>query len=351
MEIRPADLGTKWHIAMVRYRALGTARFTLPPKQGTLGKLWASGLNLPENIAATTLPLLSDMTLPLVAGVGTGIVLTAFVICFFAGFAPLVVLGNLIVAGAGLYAALYALPRRAFHRLHTSPIRSEELEALKGARPKRVEKTVDPPRQTKNPLLKVVDGLRGSSPRLPGDELESVFLTFVQDALAVRGLSVTAEAEIRRVILTLGEAVSALPDPMTENDTVSDIVGDAENLTEQARREQDTVVAQSLLRQAEAHLTRAHALDNNRKLLRRTQVLRDELIAQIRAVRTLLPTLGDDSITAATDFSRLVGVAATVQSIASEATSVAEARQELSLALYPRLEPVESRQQAVGIRE
>jgi hypothetical protein len=340
MEIKPQDLGARWHIAIVRHRTLGNARFSLPPHIGQLGRIWASGLELSENVAAATLPMMNDSAAPLVAAGGTGIALTAAVVSFLAGFNPEVVLGSLLIGGSGLFGCLIGVPRRNFRRLHLTPIRWDELEALKGTLPeKKQQPTSEPPRR-KSKLLRVMEGLKGAAPRRPGDELEVEFLRFVQDVLDVRGLSPTAESEVRRVVRSIGEAVGSLPDPMLENDDVAGMVNNAERLAEQARGESDSVVAESLLRQAEAHLTRANALDNNRKLVRRTQVLQEELVAQVRAVRSLLPTLGDQSVSAATDFGRLVSVAATVQSIASEASSVAQARQELAMELYPRLAPV-----------
>jgi hypothetical protein len=154
--------------------------------------------------------------------------------------------------------------------------------------------------------------------------------------LTIQGLSPTAEAEVRRVLRTIGETVGALPPPdALENEEVADVLGDAEMLAARARREADPVVAESLLRQADASVARARAMENNRKLRRRTQVLREEMLTQIKAVRSLLPSLVSDAATAATDFGRFASLAASVQSIASEASSVADAREEVAATLRP----------------
>lgn len=313
MEIKPQDLGEHWHIAVVRYRALGHARFTLPPKIGVLGRIWASGLDIPEPVAATTLPLMNDFTAPMVVGVGTGIVLTALSICTLCQFASGVIIGSVIVGGGALWGCMVVLPRRAFRRLHQTPVRSSELEALKGVQPKRQEKP-EPIQRSKNTILKVVDGLRGIAPRAPGDELETEFLRFVQDVLDIRSVSSTTESEVRRVVHAIGEATGSLPDPMLENDSSANRVEGAE-----------------------ANLAGKHAWENHQRLLHRIDLLRDELITQIKAVRTLLPTLGEESLSSVNDFSRLVSVATKIESIASEVSSLTEARQELALTLYPRL--------------
>jgi hypothetical protein len=334
MQIQPQDLGARWHVAVVRYRALGTARINLPPRVGFLGRIWSWGSDVPEDVAAATLPLMIDQTGPLVAGFGTGVGLISLAVILLSAFQPDIALPTAGVAGALLYGGIVAVPRRSFRRLHDRPVRHEEIEALKGGKSKFGEGLVKRP--SRGPIMKLFQSMKGSAARRPGDELENEFLTFVQDALTIQGISPTAEAEVRRVLRTIGETVAALPPAdAPENEEVGDVLGDAEMLAARARREPDQIVADSLLRQADANVARARAMENNRKLRRRTQVLREEMLTQIRAVRSLLPSLVSDAATAATDFGRFATLAASVQSIASEANSVADAREELAVTLRP----------------
>jgi hypothetical protein len=338
MQIQPQDLGTRWHVAVVRYRALGTARINLPPRVGFLGRIWSRGSGVPEAVAAATLPLMIDQTGPLVAGFGTGVGLISLGVAVLSAFQPEIMLSTAGIASVLLYGGIIAVPRRSFRQLHERPVCHEEIEALKGGKAKFGEGLVK--RQPRGAIMKLFQSMKGSAPRRPGDELEQEFLTFVQDALRTQGLSPTAEVEVRRVLRTIGETVAALPAPdAPENQEVADVLGDAEMLAARARRETDPVVAESLLRQADASVARARAMENNRKLRRRTHVLREEMLTQIKAVRSLLPSLVSDAATAATDFGRFATLAASVQSIASEADSVSDAREEVAAALRTYVAP------------
>jgi hypothetical protein len=332
MVLRPRDLGNKWHIAVVRYRALGTARIHTPPQVGKLGKRWASGLDIPEEVAAATLPMIADTSGPAIWGMGTALALiTATLIAllsppFFAA------VGMALAALVGIYACSVLVPRRKLRALHDAPVRWEELEALKGRDRKAGEGKIE---LSTRPLVRLFQSIRGVGAKPREDELERTYLAMVQDTLALKNLSETAEVEVKRVIRSIGDALGAVPAVAAETDDVADVLADAEMLAARATRESDKVVAESLLRQADANVSRAKAMENNRRLARRTKILREEMLAQVKAVRSLLPHLGSDAASAATDFNRFATLAADVQSIASEAASVADAREELAQTLRP----------------
>ncbi|MDX1934240.1 MAG: hypothetical protein SFU56_16690 [Capsulimonadales bacterium] len=310
MVIRPGDLGSVWHIALVRYRALGHARFSPPAEIGRLGRIWASGLGLSEEVAASTLPMMVDTAMPLVAGGGTAISLAALAVAFLSGFRPDVTSGCLLGAAIGLFLCLVVLPRRNFRRLHLAPVRWDELEALKGAQPTRTKEEASVPARKRSALLRVSEGLRGAAPRLPGDDLEREFLRLLQDVTDLRGFDSTTEAAVRSVVNALGEAVGSLPDPMHQNDvpsTATDAVS-----------------------------------ENDRRLARRLQVLRNDLMAELAAVRGLLPALTGEATgtTGTTGTERLAAVSTTARQVTSEAKAVLAARQDLAPELYPRLAAV-----------
>jgi hypothetical protein len=347
MHLTPRDLGTKWHIALVRYRAIGTARLHTLPQVGRLGRLWAQGLDVPEEVVAATLPLIADTSGPLVWGLGTGIVLAAAALIFAIGLPLAGIVGTVLAALFGLYACIVLLPRRKFHRFHQAAIRWDELEALKGKERKAGEGKIE---LSARPLVRLFQSIRGGGAKPKEDELERVYLSLVQDALSLQNLSVTAETEVKRVIRALGDAIGAVPAIEAEGEDMADVLTDAEMLAARATRESDKVVAESLLRQADAHVSRAKAMENNRRLGRRTKILRDELLSQVKAVRSVLPHLGSDAASAATDFSRFATLSADVQSIANEAASVADAREELAQALRPYRSSVETEETPVYVQ-
>src|SRR5689334_19892727 len=136
MQIQPQNLGTRWHIAVVRYRALGTARLQLPPHIGFLGRIWSKGSGVSPEVTAATLPMMTDQTGPLVAGFGTTVGLISLAVVTLNAFQPEVFLSTAGVAAALLYGGIVAVPRRSFRQLHGRPVRYEEIEALKGGRSK-----------------------------------------------------------------------------------------------------------------------------------------------------------------------------------------------------------------------
>lgn len=334
MQILPQDLGKHWHVAVVRYRAMGTARIVTHPEVGRLGRAWSRGMRADPDVLAHTLPMIADQTGPLIGGLGTLIVLAGAVLL---ALVHLTLINALIVLGLmalGLYFSSVILPRRNFRRLHNRPVTWEEVEALKGSIAPKDDLKVT---EARGPVMRLFQNLKGSAPRRPGDALEREYLGLVQDAITTQNLSQTAQAEVKRVLQSVGDAVGALPPTKTSDEEALDVAGDAEMLAARALREGDAVVAASLLRQADANLARARALENNKILARRTHILRDEMIAQVKAVRSLLPALGSDATMAATDFGRFASVSASVQSIASEAVSVEAAREELAQELFPEM--------------
>lgn len=331
MQLYPRDLGDKAHIAVVRFRALGTARVQTPPRVGVLGRLWKRGVSVPSNVAAATLPMLADTSLPLTTGIITFLGLGATALTFFGHVPPLPVWGT---AAAGMYGAAVAIPHFLFARLHSRPLTHQELEMMKGAATRRLRERERP--APKMPLMRLFQSLKGTVPKRPGDELEQEFWTLAQSVLDTGDVSTTVDAELRGVLRALGNGIAALPpvEPV-DSEAATDALTEAETLAARARRDSDPVVTESLLRQADALVEQARALESARRLARRTEILRAELLAQTQAVRALLPSLVRDTHAAANDFSRFASLAASVSSVAGEANSLRAAHEELAAELYP----------------
>lgn len=322
---------------------------------GRLGRLWAAGLNVPEEAIAATLPLMTDHTNPLVYGLGTASVLAGLAIFLLAGTPALGM--ALLTAAIGLFFATYLLPRRIVHRLHTAPVEMDELEVLKGSDVKALVEEDEKPigfgraLQPLRTLSRLFDSVRGVQPtrRTPG--LEQEFLALAQEVVEMGPISPEGESSLRDVLRKLGEAIGRVPATDARDDEdVFDVLGDAEMLAARAQHEKDRVAAESLLRQAEAHYARATALDSNRKMARRVRFLREELMAQVKMVRSLLPALRKEAAATTVELDRFTQVAETVSGIATEAKSVAAAREELGQALWSEPEQPEAQVIQVGNR-
>jgi hypothetical protein len=337
MQLQPKDLGEKWHIAVVRYRALGTARINTPPRLGRLGNLWAKGVDASPEVIAATLPMMADQTNPLVHFAGS---LTVIATIAATIARPDLFLLILPIALALLLVFLILLPRQIVHKMHSKPLEWEELEAVKGPL-NRVRTETDEeeeaglnPLQPVRKLLNFFQSIRGTRPGRPSDELERLFIAFVQEVVAAQGISEAHQKELRQVIRSMGNVIASIPaQDARDADEIADVLMDAEMLVNRAEREGDKVVAESLLRQADAHVSRASAIQNNRKLAKRIRTLREEMLGQVKMVRSLLPALKGEAIVAS-DESRFLTVSENVQGIASEASNVVAAREELAQALW-----------------
>jgi len=135
--------------------------------------------------------------------------------------------------------------------------------------------------------------------------------------------------KMQTAFYALGNSINLLPllEVMTE-DAVQ-LKAEAQSLVRQAKIETDQVVAASFQRRAEAILQRAASADHNNMIARRSQVLRDELREQIRALRASLTTT---SLSTDHYAGKLADVAASIQQIAGQANSVAAAQAELESA-------------------
>ena len=317
MEILPPDLGPYWHTALVRYRTLGTARIHTPPHRGFLGRFWASGVAIPESVAAATLPMMADATGPLIALPGVALPLLLVAALWLSGFRLDILLGGTLLCAALLYFFLVSEPRRRFRKLHNTPVRSIEIQSLKGERERATEQ--DRLTAPRSKLAKAFQSVRGTRPLQPGGPLERAFLQFVQEAITARDLPPAAAREIQRLLPPLGETVALLSRW-------------EETPEEQKRQETENAVRR----------------ENLRRLSRRAGTLQEDLLGQLDALRHLLSLLTDASPSAATDYGRFTALLANIQSVIAESASLTEARSELSVSLPARIPVPEESVQRLG---
>ena len=245
---------------------------------------------------------------------------------------------GLIIGPGLLTATMLFVPQMARsreRRLRESKLSAAELEALK--------KPVTHPPSLGQQVFALL--LNQTLPTPTDDSLEGAYLTLAQDVLRLETSSEEAASEARSALKALGDAVGDLPAPAALPDVdIADLLADAEILLMRARRERDPVIAGSLERQAEATVRRARALTDALKLARRTGVLRQEVRAQVEALRAALPTLARTAEAASgLGAGRFTTLAEQVRGVAREAASVAAAQEELAQAVgaYPSVRVVE----------
>ena len=361
MEVRPADIGTAWHIALFRLR-VGGRQDTPAPQIGRLGKRWLRGSGLDPATAARLLPLSSAATGSSIGGMIGGFAWFPLIgLTVALGLHSPEALAVTIAGTSGLaYLGFDAIPRRIFHRLNQRPVTEREIQRLRDKLAENHPFRLNAPSDL---MAFVGERLRSFLVGEPAADtagevsrlLEDEFLALVGEAIQTTIHSADAEAELRRTLTLLGDAVSDLPMPVGGiPEDAGDLLADAEMLVARARRESDRVIADSLLRQAEAKAAQAGAVQNALKITRRTRILRDELRAQVAATRAALPSLA--MVGALPQSVTLGRVAASVQAVAREAASVQAAREELAVSLnegWPNgsTEPVSSHWQTTREQE
>lgn len=308
MKIYPQDLGTKCHVEIVQKRAYyGSSgekaqQVELPavkPRMGRLGRFWAKGCDLTPAQAAMALPASGVATSGLMYGLpALWALIGAFVTTAFV--AKGVVDGATAAAGfAASIAAVTGLStlgsKECFRGLHKK-LCVGEVNALPTGH----------------------------------DDLETAYLSLVIQAME-QPVSPDAETQIRGALRTLGEAIGCLPTVPLLEDSAEVIHGQAASVREEAEKETDSIVAESLIRQAEALERRAETVHRSAQYTRRATAIRRELRAQIETLRAGL-TAYDTSAGGIMDMN---GLAEAVRTVANEAESLTDAREELETFTLP----------------
>jgi hypothetical protein len=348
MELKPADLGERWHILLIRQRAFPPSVFQrLFPRAeeeqkvvrvGPLKRRWIKGLSGTEKAHKESLRITRKDAKGngwVVSGL-IGIPSSLATIAILAEGHGVPVMPFLLMGTGAVLSAAHGLhfgPRRRQYKLHETPLKPNEIDYLhqsvRGSKnqafPERLVSVVID-------QLGLRDELRAgmSEP----DELVSTYLSLVREVLAAENLPERSQDDLRKTIKAIGETMTVLPPPApvtTNPEEARLLVNEAERLFSRAQDERDSVIAASLARQAEALVQRASAGQNAEKLTRRTRVLRQELLAQIETVRASLPTLTQGAVLQGTSlpFAGFAQVADSVADVYREAAALANAQDEL----------------------
>ena len=316
MKILPSDLGMQHHAALLRLRAMSAGTGTtgnagasgsflsMPSKgdrqakPGLLGRMWVSGLGLDDSAAASVLDGVKPMSYGTIGGFvgGGGMGMLGPIIASLANHNPALaaVFGAVSMGFVGVGFTSPGLMLRHWNR---KPLTSGEMDTL-------IHSIAENP-------------------------LEKTYLMLVRD-LVQQDVPDAAAVEVCQSLNSIGEAIYKLPNVSvygTQEDDV--LLASAEASHQAALQEPDSVIAASLFRRAEAQASAAQAASHSALMIRRAKALRDELMAQMEALRLGIASYQSGE----TDTTHLTRLAGRVRSVATEATTIAQSKNELEAAV------------------
>ena len=273
---------------------------------GAIGRWWLRGLDLDSEQQAKVLASVRGVTrgvsAGLIGGFGGGFGTNALLMGIISathdssgpGPALAAIFGTLALGGIG---AGIAAPRAMLRRWVANSLTESELDELSSH---------------------------------AEDALEKSFYALIRDAVRIENAPENVAAEVRSAIATLGQAIESLPALASTDATLDGETLRAEAAEVRARgmAESDAVVSESLLRRADALDRQAEALGHSAQAIRRAAALRDELAAQVEALRLGLGAYYSGGAVAPEDGS-LARLASSARTVATEASALARANAEL----------------------
>lgn len=317
MEIYPRDLGTENYLAILRrrlspvtnavhYRSSAGMNAAVPApheakrlRNRRLRRYWTRGLNLSEADTEKVGSLVWN------SAQGTGSRVASLIFTIYLFIFGSIALGSgspvgatvMLAAWMVLMFAMLASPRQSLRKAHQRALETTEVEAL-------------------------LPTARG--------RLETAYVNLVRDAQQTEVPSAGAQEEIRAALRALGETIAQLPAEAVRPQDATDLTRKAHALRAQASGESDSVVRDSLLRQAvtlEKQIGNAH---ETARSARRVQTLRREVRVQMDALRTALLAFNDGAVANHQTGTVTTALSDAMQQITQEAQAIALARQELA---------------------
>ncbi len=305
MKLLPRDLGLFWEVRLVQARD-NSARLGAdppPPRLGWLERWVGRGTCLSEKEAASVVPAGATTLIALGSGIGVTVwaatLMVGGLLSKSAGIDPDTILPALLLGAPFPALTLGGLGARAlFRRVVNRPLGEDEVNRL-------LEKVQDP--------------------------MHRQYLELVRDAVRMP-VPVEAEENLREALRALAETLSTLP-PLEHRalDTPA-LRCEAAALLEEAGRQPDRVTAESIERRARAILYRVEAHEQSALMAQRNEALRNELEAQMHALREGLVALQLRSA----EPHAFATLASAARQVAAEAGGIASARRELEEILVPR---------------
>ncbi len=301
MDLFPQDFDERMHAKLVQRRT-GVAAATgevQSAQVGWWGRLWTAGTSIPEErvpqaLGSAKVSIFSSVMGATLCGGIAGMLALAIISDGLGLKGPLPFL--LVGPSIGMLLS-YVWPRAILKSLHR-PIQTTELDSLISAAP---------------------------------DELQKALLELARDAIRLP-LDKEASARARSGILALCEACQRLPVMDVEALDSAALRQQVDELRARAVSEPDRPTAESLERQADAVTSRIEAHEHASVLARRSRALRDEIMAQIAAVRESLAASQLDTFS----LDALLRLADAARGVSDEVVGTAVARQELDVATGTR---------------
>ncbi|MES2459401.1 MAG: hypothetical protein V4671_02370 [Armatimonadota bacterium] len=318
MEIYPRDLGSENYLAILRRRlspvtgmahhrahgigmtaAAPTATDFKPMRNRRLRRYWTRGLNLSEEEAEKAASLAWN------SAPGTGARVVSIIFSIYLAIFTIATVASgvypatfaLFVGWVALMFGMMASPRQALHKAHQRALEPMEIENL-------------------------LPTARG--------RMETTYLNLIRDARQTEIPSVAAQEDIRVALRAMGETIAQLPaDPVRPQDAAT-LTRSVQTLRTQASGETDSVVRDSLLRQAATLEKQIGSADASAKSARRAQALRREVRVQMDALRNALLSFNDGALAAHQTGALTTALSDAMQQVATETHAIALARQELA---------------------
>jgi len=309
MNLYPQDLRSRLHAAIILCRAHGIYGVPMSARDlafvadqpatrlGKFGRQWTRGLGLSEQEAAAALGAAStslssaQWTTPILSGIPLAIVaLWETIVPVPPNYA--LVAEALAAWGAITGLSMSLLPRYVLHRLYKQPLSVSEIDALL-------------------PTAK--------------SDIDRAYLELMRAAVE-QAVPPGAAAGLRDALRALGQAADSLPAHVPPLPDTEALRQQAAGVQERARLEQDSVAAESLKRQTDALERQAAASDRSAVVTHRAHVLREEVLAQIKALHA---GWADYSFGGPADTALLAALSENARRVADEASAVAQARAEL----------------------
>ena len=333
MDILPSDLGEERTVALMQMRGLSASgmgglnsgqataaaerKEAVPPKRnGIWTRFCTSGTRLSPSAAKDVMHSMKGITGGIAGGLGGSSIglLAPGLIMLLSGKNSIAVVGTtFLVTGMGLLVTGLFFPRELMTKYAHQPLTASEAESLAQA---------------------------------AGDPTEKAYLNVIAAALRQPDFpSTRTEDDLREALRTLGEAIDKLPRVSAPQLSVSSLQSAAQKAYGEADAETDPIIAASLRRRADAQAKTAQAAQKTELLVRRADALRSEIDAQIQALHVGLSgfdggfaTNAQNQDAAQNAAAHLNQLAQSVQSVAREAGSLLDARDEVATWTEPQVQ-------------
>jgi hypothetical protein len=318
MQIKPQDLGIRRCIGLMQRRLqpttiTSTKSVSLPElasvtdsggerstRLGLFGRYATRGMDLPLSARARLREKMDGIIYGSLGGFfggSLGLAIAGLSMLSSARSSTDVILGGIFVAiTAALWGTGFQLPGILVRNTYNRPLQTEEIEGW----------------------LSAEGGVT--------DTLDVEFLRLVRDAMRQSVASPLIEQNLRDSIRALADAIDRVPRIVAPIHNENALQGEIAEIRYHLSGETDPVIVESRHRRIAALEQSLRNVQRNARVGRRAEALREELLAQIGALRMGLSSLETET---GENLPALTTLADSVRRVAAEAGALADAREEL----------------------